>query len=223
MGSIKRFDLGRIIKDFETSYFFETGTFLGDGVAHALGFPFEAIISVEIIPGIAQQAKKRFAHHSHINIIEADSVSGLEQQLPQLKKNIVFWLDAHFPGADAGLSSYGEAGSEDLRLPLKKEIETICRTRTGFNDVFILDDLRIYEDGDFENGNVPGDALPSSARNVDFIYECFGSSHFIFKSYFDEGYILLFPRKKYKRSHFKFMDLFRSPAYKEDHYNNCEL
>jgi hypothetical protein len=218
MGNLIRFDLERIIKDYDAPYFFETGTFLGDGVAYAQLFPFKKIFSVEIIPAIACQAKMRFMAYPDISIIQGDSVSALKSQLPLIFNNIVFWLDAHFPGADAGLNSYDETNSEDVRLPLQKEIETICHIRKGFNDVFILDDLRIYEDGDYEKGNVPEDALPAMERNLDFIYKCFSETHFIFKSYLDEGYILLFPKKRYKRAHFEFKNIFKKRITTEDHY-----
>lgn len=218
MGKLTRFDLERIIKDYNTTYFFESGTFLGDGVAYGLRFPFEKLISVEIIPEIAIKARNRFALNNKVKIIEADSITALEQILPALNKNILFWLDAHFPGADAGLTGYDEYSNEELRLPLQKEIETICNIRKGYNDVFILDDLRIYEDGNYENGNVPQDALPLVERNIDFISRCFSKTHCIFRSYHDEGYILLFPLKKYKKAHFSISNFFRKRTQEEDHY-----
>ncbi|MEO6671138.1 MAG: hypothetical protein ABIN36_16770 [Ferruginibacter sp.] len=218
MGNLIRFDLGRLMNDFNTPYFFETGTFMGDGIAYAQLFPFKKIYSAEIIPEIALQARKRFKDYTDIDIIVADSITALKKQLPLILDNIIFWLDAHFPGADAGLNSYDEVNIEDVRLPLQNEIETICNLRKGFNDVFILDDLRIYEDGDYEKGNVPPDALPAMQRNIDFIYKCFSETHFIFKSYLDEGYILLFPKKRYRHAHFKLMNIFQKKTFPEDHY-----
>src|SRR4051812_8384691 len=102
MGRLNRFDLNRIKKDFKIDYFFETGTFYGEGVAYALQTPFDKIFSVEIIPQIAEEARNRFNHSSNIEIITSNSFSALETVLPVVKGNIIFWLDAHFPGADAG-------------------------------------------------------------------------------------------------------------------------
>ena len=218
MGSLKRFDLNRIIKDYNIAYLFETGTFLGDGVAYAQQSNFKKIFSVEIIPQIAADARKRFANDTSVEIITADSISALQKTLPTLNENIIFWLDAHFPGADAGLTHYDADNNEELRLPLTKELATISKLRVNNNDVFILDDLRIYEDGPYELGNVPTDALPKTNRNLNFVYEYFDKSHFIIKSYLDEGYTILFPKKRYKKVHFKWSNLFKKDVAVDDLY-----
>jgi hypothetical protein len=219
MGLLNRFDLCRIVKEYKIRYFFETGTFWGDGVAYALQAPFQKLISVEVIPEIADKAKHRFEEQSQVEIIEGESVTVLERELPKLNGNCIFWLDAHFPGADAGLTAYDDDdNNEATRLPLPKELEVISRLRSKFKDVLILDDLRIYEDGPYQNGNVPDDALPKMSRNIDFVYQYFGATHLILKSYLDEGYILLFPKKTYKWKHFKLSDLFSKKPPEEDHY-----
>lgn len=197
MGSIARFNLGKIQKDYCAPYFFETGTFRGDGIAYARSFPFKKIFSSEIIPSLAEESRKRFLSDADIFIFEGDSVSVLERSLKEVDDNCIFWLDAHFPGADAGMTPYDEDIVEELRLPLIKEIETIKRLRPHFKDVFIIDDLRIYENGHYENGNAPPDTHPRMDRNIDFIYNNYGSSHDIYKSYLDEGYILVLPHRSY--------------------------
>jgi hypothetical protein len=218
MGSLSRFDLGRIIKEYDTPNMFETGTFLGEGVAYALKAPFTKIISVEIIPGIAAKARTRFASEHKVEIIESDSIAALQQKLPSLNGNIIFWLDAHFPGADAQMVDHASGDDELLRLPLMNELEYICKHRSKFRDVLILDDLRIYEDGPYQNGLVPSNAMPKGERNIDFVYRCFENTHYIFKSYLDEGYLLLFPKKKYDRNHFNLLDLFKPKPVIEEHY-----
>ncbi len=193
MGSISRFDVKRIAEDYFTPYFVETGTWKGDGVAYALQTAFRKIISVEIIADIAEQAKERFRAFSSVEIIAGHSVPVLKEELPKLKGNCIFWLDAHFPGADEGVKNYDAEEDEQLRLPLESEIEAIQQARTGYKDVLIIDDLRIYEDGPYENGNAPADTLPKNLRSIDFLYSHFGKTHSINKLYLDEGYILLFP------------------------------
>ncbi|MEO5997129.1 MAG: hypothetical protein ABIN89_10325 [Chitinophagaceae bacterium] len=216
MGSIWTFDLSRIIQEYKTPHFFETGTFMGDGVEYALLSPFKKITSVEIIHEIADEAKRKFISYSKVEIIEDDSVSALTNNLPHLDGNCIFWLDAHFPGADAGMTDYDAGGNETLRLPLINEIELIHQRIRKFKDVLVIDDLRIYEEGPFANGNVPVDALPVADRNINFIYECYGRSHVILKSYLDEGYVLVFPKRKYKLKLF-FNNLFGKKI-KEDFY-----
>jgi hypothetical protein len=217
MGSIRRFDLDRIIREFKTHCFFETGTFRGDGVDYALQFPFKKIASVEIVPEIADQARERFFQKDIVEIIEDSSENALSAKMPNLKTNCVFWLDAHFPGADAGMNDYNADMHESVRLPLVNELEIIHRRKKKFKDVLIIDDLRIYEDGPFENGNVPADALPVADRNIDFIYKYFESSHFILRCYLDEGYILLFPKPGYLSYRF-FNRLFKKKQDSQDFY-----
>ena len=199
MGSIRRFNLSKIIAEYDTLGFFETGTFWGDGVDYALGSPFRQLLSVEVVPEIAEKARARFAGIPQVEIIEDSSEKGLADRAASINYNCVFWLDAHYPGADAGMNAYDKDMDEAMRLPLAREIETIYRLRKAYQDVIIIDDLRIYEDGPFANGNVPADALPGKDRNINFVFKHFRWSHVIIRSYLDEGYILLFPRWKYYR------------------------
>lgn len=218
MGSLTRFNLNRIIQEYDSNYLFETGTLWGDAVEYALRSSFKKIISVEIIPEIADKARQRFQGEEKVSIIEGDSLAVLQKQLPALDGNIIFWLDAHFPGADAGLDHYDKHHDEHRRLPLVKELEIISKLRSNYNDVFILDDMRIYEDGPYQNGNAPADVLPRGKRNLDFVHDYFSDSHFIMKSYLDEGYVLLFPKKRYRKNHFKLMDIFSFKNKIQDHY-----
>lgn len=218
MGSLSRFDLNRIIHEYTTPNLFETGTFWGDGVAYALKFPFDKIISVEIIPEIADKAKLRFIAEDRVEIIETDSISSLEKKLPLLEGNTVFWLDAHFPGADAKLADYESGNDTEFRLPLSREIELISMYRKHFQDVLTLDDLRIYEDGAFEKGSVPSNALPKGERSISFVYEFFDTTHYVFKSYLDEGYVVLFPKKSFNQHHPGKEKLLNIISFVEDYY-----
>lgn len=216
MGNIRKFDLRAIIKGYKVKHFVETGTFRGDGVAFAVNFPFRTIWSVEIIPELAEECSKRFEENPRVTIVCGESVSALSAYLPTLRGPAIFWLDAHFPGADAGLSSY-ESGNENLRLPLSLELQAIAKARNCANDVFIIDDLRIYEEGDFENGEVPRDAVPSGARSIAFVESLFEKTHKIIRSYRDEGYLIVLPRKRYFWKHLSIRQLFNKQVV-EDPY-----
>jgi hypothetical protein len=195
MGVIRQFNLSRIIREYNISYFFETGTWKGDAVAFALQYPFKKIISAEIIPVIASKAKFRFQREIRVKIIEASSIEALSAELPSLYGNCIFWLDAHFPGADAGLERYDAIEDEDIRLPLEKELTIIHKLRKDYQDVLIIDDLRVYEDGPYENGSSPVDTLPRKNRDIDFVNRLYGNSHIPMRTYRNEGYVLLFPRE----------------------------
>ena len=97
MGSLKRFDLDRIIQNFNTKFFFETGTWKGDGVAYAAKYNFTKIYSSEVVPEFAEKAKERFKNQGQIEIINKNSIDTLKEVIPSIKGNCIFWLDAHYP------------------------------------------------------------------------------------------------------------------------------
>ena len=107
----------------------------------------------------------------------------------------MFWLDAHFPGAEEGLNDYNDESREIYRLPLEKELEIISKRTGVYNDVIIIDDLRIYENGDFESGNLPSNINRPSTPGVKFIYDLFEKTHEILRCYKHEGYLILLPKK----------------------------
>jgi hypothetical protein len=103
-----------------------------------------------------------------------------------------FWLDAHYPGAGFGLKDYGDAMDEGVRLPLARELEAICRHRGG-RDIILIDDLRIYEAGEYDDGPLPGD-VPGDPRGADWIRQMFSATHDAKTILRDQGYLLLFPK-----------------------------
>jgi hypothetical protein len=143
---------------------------------------------------IADKAKDRFKADSHIEIIHDNSIDALKNTISKIEGNCLFWLDAHFPGAEEGLSGYNETKQDEIKLPLEKEIELLASRKDKYQDVIIIDDLRIYEQGPYRSGNMPEHILPPKARNIDFILSAFASTHIIQRSYWDEGYIILFPK-----------------------------
>jgi hypothetical protein len=203
MGSIKRFNLKKIINEYHTEFFFETGTWRGDGIAYAAQFPFKKLYSSEIIHEIADNAKERFKSQKNIEIIEGNSTDVLNNKLAELKGNCLFWLDAHFPGAEEGLTHYNTFENEKVKLPLEEEIYQLASIRKEFSDVIIIDDLRIYEVGPYTYGNLPEGILPPKLRNIDFVYKAFKDSYIIKKSYKDEGYLIVLPAKKKETNKFR--------------------
>ena len=195
MGRIKRFNLGKLINVYGAEYFFETGTWRGDGLAYAARYPFKKLYSTEIIESVADRAKQRFANDSRVEIITDASTTALEKYSLKIPGACVFWLDAHFPGAEEGLKDYNEYEDETIKLPLRREMEIISARKNKHNDIILVDDLRIYEEGNYESGNLPGSVLPPKVRNTDFAFELFTDTHTIDKSLRDEGYLILLPKK----------------------------
>lgn len=197
MGQLNQtIQIKNVIDFYNIKNFVETGT----GKAEVVQTVVEAddtlnIHTIEVIPEIFNKNKINFSYLKDVNWHLGTSFDILPQILPNLKGVALFWMDAHFPGADFGLSSYGDEKDDDKRLPLKKELETIIENRDTTNDVFVIDDLRIYEDGPFESGNWD-ERSKYGGDGIEFIEKLFDETHYIVRSYNAQGSIILFPVEK---------------------------
>ena len=171
----------------------ETGT----GQAEVVRSVYEAnedlnIHTIEVVEEIFDQNKIKFSYLKDVSWHLGTSFKILPEILPTFEGNTLFWMDAHFPGADFGLSSYGDEKDMDKRLPLQKELESIVQSRDVKNDVFVIDDLRIYEDGPFETGNWD-ERTKYGGDGIGFIEDIFEDTHYIGRSYNAQGSVILFP------------------------------
>src|SRR5207248_10586708 len=109
--------------------------------------------------------------------------------------NIIFWLDAHFPGGHHHLARLDAEGDPSVRLPLESELRTIRQARPGRRDVILIDDLRIYEDDQFEWGNLRQIGLENIAHyNSRFLYALFADTHDARRFLNHSGYLALLPK-----------------------------
>jgi len=197
MGQLNQaIQIKNVLDFYDIKNFVETGT----GQAEVVQTVVEAddtlnVHTIEVIPEIYDKNKINFSYLKDVNWHLGTSFDILPEILPDLKGSTLFWMDAHFPGADFGLSSYGDEKDDDKRLPLKKELETIVANRDVTNDVFVIDDLRIYEDGPFGDGNWE-DREKYGGDGIEFIEELFDETHYVVKSYNAQGSVLLFPVSK---------------------------
>jgi hypothetical protein len=199
MGHLNRFNLQSIIDTSNTKILVETGTGTGSSLRYALSYPFEKIYSIEIMAELQNKNIETFSKHSNCILINKSSKEGLIEALHYIPQdqNILFFLDAHFPGTDDGTLAIKDTQDKDLRIPLECELEVIKKIRDISNDVFIIDDLRIYEDNNYEHGNWSGREI-YGGNGIDFIYNLFGDTHIIRRDLRDEGYILLTPKSQHK-------------------------
>ena len=201
MGALYKFEIDKIREKFNLTTLVETGTFKGTGVQFALDKGFKKVISIEIDEELSKAAQEKFKDYD-VKIITGDS-SEVMQTLT-IKGNALFWLDAHFPGADAGKARYDAVEEYNTRLPLEKEINFI-KSRVGkYADVIICDDLCIYEDNkelDFnfdKHCNDHGFGVTRKSvggKGIDFIHNAFDKTHTIKKIYKDQGYIAILPNE----------------------------
>lgn len=196
MGSLRNIPVRSLLDSFGCHTLIETGSGLGGSISFAKDLPLSHIYSCEINEYLFNALHQIYDNNNRVTLYHSSSEVMLKSILPGIgDSNIIFWLDAHFPGADFGLDSYDAENDERIRLPLETELRIIKNNRQNFNDVIIIDDLRIYEDGPFGNGPAPlPDRLPRGQRTLDFINDLFGDSHTITRIYLDEGYIFITPK-----------------------------
>lgn len=188
--------------DIFTAYniknFVETGTGFTDTVQHIvrLNIPDLTIHTIEAVESIYEEAIKKIGHISNVNLHCGYS----HEVLPGVVKGLssdptFFWHDAHFPGADFKYCSYDSEKDPTKRIPLENELRIVVANRDVSGDVFVIDDLRVYEDGDYESGNWEYRSI-AGGDGIDFVYELFEDTHTIIKSYVCQGFIILFPNNK---------------------------
>ena len=196
VGALSDFDLDRLITSYGCRSFVETGTGIGRGVEFASRSGFDRIVSIEIVHKLALDVAIRFAKNHKVTIINAKSVRGLREALDEMPPEvpILFWLDARFPGADYGLKSYDAERDETLRLPLESEIRTLAGLRDLRRDVFLINELRLYEDAAYEEGPASPDRLPLPAnRHLRFVDEIIGATHRIERFTRGAGHLCAYP------------------------------
>jgi hypothetical protein len=198
MGTLRKYKLNTSGCDI----FFETGTGLGHSLKHALeNGNFNELYSTEIHEETAKKAQKLFQNYSKnipkVNVLNTNSIDGLNQVLPTINKNqkILFYLDAHFPGEVSSNYSYEGNIPNNLTMPLKEELELIKKLRPNSGDIIIVDDLRLYEDGPYESGNIVASYanIQQDMRDLSFL-ESLYSDRSIERDYKDEGYLLIKPK-----------------------------
>jgi hypothetical protein len=185
-----------VLNFYNIENFVETGTGAAEVVRSVSNIDEKVNIhTIEIIEEIYNKNVFNYSKFKNINWHFGQSSEILPQILPELSGNTLFWMDAHFPGADFGMASYGDEPDLSKRLPLQSELEIIVNSRDVSNDVFVIDDLRIYEDGPFEDG-CWSDRKKYGADGIDFVEKLFDETHYVIRSYSKQGFIILFPVHK---------------------------
>jgi hypothetical protein len=182
------------LKKYKCNIFVETGTGIGTGVSHALKYKFERLYSIEINHQLHHECLDKF-NDDRLELIHNTSFSGLNMILHEINKNdkVLFWLDAHFPGADFQMGSYDDDISDILKFPLESEINLIYKNRKDCKDVFIIDDLQLFEEGDFEL-KWEQEFIDKFRRSNEFIYNKYSNTHNFIKDYRHQGFLILEPK-----------------------------
>lgn len=186
MGALKRFNLG----NYGCNVYVETGT--GQGLTLAKAYPhFSKLFSVDLDSALVMQARTNFPGARididlSTNFLERLFTSGAIRE----KDSVLFFLDAHFPGADFHGMPYDVNAKH--AVPLEDELKIIKKYRPNGGDFIICDDARIYMKGPFEWGNVDWLQVPGGLQ---FLRGLFDSDR-ISINFSEEGYIVIDNRER---------------------------
>jgi hypothetical protein len=135
MGYVKTIDLDGLKKLYNLTVAVETGSG-GGGGTNTLYKKIGKVYSCEIDSEQYEKDRKRFEHLEDVKIYNLNSVDFLNKILPVVEdKNIVFWLDSHFPN---------KFNNIDEILPLYNELSVIQKFRKNKRDVILMDDFKIF-------------------------------------------------------------------------------
>ena len=207
MGLLREHKLTDYIDRYNLKYYFETGTGKAECLEYALRYPFEEYWTVDIDEDLIEESFNKFKNMSkNINLLIGRSIDILDEYIPQIPKEspTLFYLDAHFPGADFQKCTYEESIREHKKdaFPLEEEVDVILEKRDISKDVFIIDDLVLYEEGDFECLKVGcvweyGWLQEELDLKTDskFLYEKFEKTHDFKKDLRSQGYLIITPKQ----------------------------
>ena len=195
MGQINHpMKLKETLESFGIKNFVETGT--GDGSSMNKVIDTEVLdkqYGIELDTELFSNLMKQYDGNENVIIFNGYSEDCMDAVLEELSEEpTLFWLDAHFPGADYGPAGYGDEEDLNKRLPMEAELKIMKEKRDLSKDVIFMDDLRIYVDRDFEAGNWP-ERSKFGANGYDFVEELIGDTHILVEHLADQGYLLAFP------------------------------
>ena len=131
---IKQGVIKEYAREYQCPFFFETGTYNGDMI-QAVKHDFKQIYSVELSESLYKQARLRFQNDPHIILLQGDSGKVLPETLKRISEPCLFWLDAHYSGAN---TAKGENFS-----PIMEEIGPILNHYVR-NHIILIDDAREF-------------------------------------------------------------------------------
>jgi hypothetical protein len=202
MGQITYFNLNSIINQFKCSTYVETGTGIGVSLQYALGHSFEKYYTVDIDKDL-QESTKQTINDSRVEYINGLSTESLKYIVPKLEgvESVLFFLDAHLPGSDFHKMTYEDSMKtyKEHSLPLEEELRIINNLRDIKNDVIVIDDLQLYDDGPYQHKTWIHEDLQKELglrKSSKFIEDMFKKTHDIETHYAHQGYLLITPKLK---------------------------
>ena len=186
--------LEQMLKSFGIKNFVETGT--GDGSSMDKVLLTEIVdnaYGIELDDELYANLEKAYDGIDYMHLYKGYSEDEMANVMDDIDDEpALFWLDAHFPGADYGPAGYGAEEDVNKRLPMEAELRVMKEKRDLSKDIIFMDDLRIYVDRGYEAGNWDQRKM-YGGDGYDFVEELIGDTHVLVEHHADQGYLLAFP------------------------------
>ncbi len=186
--------LEQMLKNFGIKNFVETGT--GDGSSMDKVLLTEIVdnaYGIELDDELYANLAEAYAGIDYMHLYKGYSEDKMANVMDDIDDEpALFWLDAHFPGADYGPAGYGAEEDVNKRLPMEAELRVMKEKRDLSKDIIFMDDLRIYVDRGYEAGNWNQRKM-YGGDGYEFVEELIGDTHVLVEHHGDQGYLLAFP------------------------------
>ena len=186
--------LEQMLKSFGIKNFVETGT--GDGSSMDKVLLTEIVdnaYGIELDDELYANLEKAYDGIDYMHLYKGYSEDEMANVMDDIDDEpALFWLDAHFPGADYGPAGYGAEEDVNKRLPMEAELRVMKEKCDLSKDIIFMDDLRIYVDRGYEAGNWDQRKM-YGGDGYDFVEELIGDTHVLVEHHGDQGYLLAFP------------------------------
>jgi hypothetical protein len=155
-----------VFKNYMNPIFFETGSYVGDGIQFAIDAGFEEIYSVELSQEYFDICKNRFNSNLNVKLILGDSCEKILENIIEIDKAITFWLDGHYSCGNTALGKYW--------TPLIQELDQIKQHKIKTHTI-LIDDMQFWiEDYKDKHGFIKDDIISklyeiNSEYNISFI------------------------------------------------------
>ena len=196
MGSLARFNLSLIKRCFSVNKLYETGTGHGYSTEWASKCGIEHITTIEEDLDTLNIARARLSKIDGLHFLHGDSIDLVKSIPPRETDPRIFFLDAHFVGgADfkGSVDAYIVSATQPRSFPLIEELVLLSKKDVA-HDWIVIDDARMYVDGEFDHGVCPEWARQWHNREVlERCLSTFNTTHHIHLLRQDEGYFVLIP------------------------------
>lgn len=130
-----------VFKRHANPVFIETGSYVGEGIDHALEAGFSEIYSIELSPYYHHFCCRKFFQYPNVRLIFGDSSVVLKVVLSNLQRRATFWLDGHYSAGNTALGN--------THTPILQELAQIANHPIKTHTI-LIDDVRLFGTVEFD-------------------------------------------------------------------------